>query len=111
MEDNPPSTFFDGTIVGIKFVCQNYVTHMSYVMNMRSRNHVMKCNSSESHSCLKFIVATSNSLHTGNKPSNAKVNQLVKAAEKYTLANHLFWGLWGFISITLLQKRLSTSLI
>ncbi|KAK7391210.1 hypothetical protein VNO78_19622 [Psophocarpus tetragonolobus] len=34
----------------------------------------------------------------GNKPSNAKVNQLVKAAEKYTLANHLFWGLWGLIS-------------
>ncbi|KAK7343770.1 hypothetical protein VNO77_12789 [Canavalia gladiata] len=34
----------------------------------------------------------------GKKPSNAKVNQLVKAAEKYTLANHLFWGLWGLIS-------------
>ncbi|KAG4908011.1 hypothetical protein AAZX31_20G157300 [Glycine max] len=34
----------------------------------------------------------------GNKPSNAKVNQLAKAAEKYTLANHLFWGLWGLIS-------------
>ena len=59
----------------------------------------MKCNSSESHSCLKFIVATSNSLHTGNKPSNAKVNQLVKATEKYTLANHLFWGRWGLISV------------
>ncbi|KAG5020540.1 hypothetical protein JHK87_016395 [Glycine soja] len=62
MEDNPPSTFFDGTVLGSN------------------------------------LVATSNSLHTGNKPSNAKVNQLVKAAEKYTLANHLFWGLWGFIS-------------
>ncbi|XP_027363894.1 probable choline kinase 2 isoform X2 [Abrus precatorius] len=34
----------------------------------------------------------------GKKPSHAKVNQLVKAAEKYTLANHLFWGLWGLIS-------------
>lgn len=34
----------------------------------------------------------------GNKPSNAKVNQLVKAVEKYTLANHIFWGLWGLIS-------------
>ncbi|KAE9618332.1 putative phosphotransferase with an alcohol group as acceptor [Lupinus albus] len=34
----------------------------------------------------------------GKKPSNAKVDQLVNAAEKYTLANHLFWGLWGLIS-------------
>jgi choline/ethanolamine kinase len=34
----------------------------------------------------------------GKKPSNAKVNQLVIAVEKYTLANHLFWGLWGLIS-------------
>ncbi|KHN42291.1 hypothetical protein glysoja_042957 [Glycine soja] len=38
------------------------------------------------------------SVTCSNKPSNAKVNQLVKAAEKYTLANHLFWGLWGLIS-------------
>lgn len=34
----------------------------------------------------------------GKKPSNAKVNQLMTAVEKYTLANHLFWGLWGLIS-------------
>ncbi|XP_057423813.1 probable choline kinase 1 isoform X3 [Lotus japonicus] len=34
----------------------------------------------------------------GKKPNNAKVIQLVNAAEKYTLANHLFWGLWGLIS-------------
>ncbi|KAK7270407.1 hypothetical protein RIF29_23515 [Crotalaria pallida] len=34
----------------------------------------------------------------GKKPSNAKVEQLVNATEKYTLANHLFWGLWGLIS-------------
>ncbi|KAK4253074.1 hypothetical protein QN277_010896 [Acacia crassicarpa] len=34
----------------------------------------------------------------GNKPSNAEVEQLMNDAEKYTLANHLFWGLWGLIS-------------
>ncbi|XP_019438839.1 PREDICTED: probable choline kinase 2 [Lupinus angustifolius] len=34
----------------------------------------------------------------GKKPSNIEVEQLVTAAEKYTLANHLFWGLWGVIS-------------
>ncbi|XP_054790830.1 probable choline kinase 2 isoform X1 [Prosopis cineraria] len=34
----------------------------------------------------------------GKKPSNAEVEQLVNNSEKYTLANHLFWGLWGLIS-------------
>ncbi|KAI4346548.1 hypothetical protein L6164_007437 [Bauhinia variegata] len=34
----------------------------------------------------------------GKKPSNAEVEQLLNDAEKYTLANHLFWGLWGLIS-------------
>ncbi|KAL2334973.1 hypothetical protein Fmac_016186 [Flemingia macrophylla] len=34
----------------------------------------------------------------GKKPSNTEVEQLVNLAEKYTLANHLFWGLWGLIS-------------
>ncbi|KAG5079409.1 hypothetical protein JHK86_003474 [Glycine max] len=34
----------------------------------------------------------------GKKPSNSEVDQLVNLAEKYTLANHLFWGLWGLIS-------------
>ncbi|XP_059630385.1 probable choline kinase 1 [Cornus florida] len=35
---------------------------------------------------------------TGNQPSDTEVEQLVQDAEKYTLANHLFWGLWGLIS-------------
>ncbi|KAB1220473.1 putative choline kinase 1 [Morella rubra] len=34
----------------------------------------------------------------GNLPSDAQVEQLVHDVEKYTLANHLFWGLWGIIS-------------
>ncbi|CAL5414813.1 unnamed protein product [Camellia sinensis] len=34
----------------------------------------------------------------GNQPSDSEVEQLVDDAEKYTLANHLFWGLWGIIS-------------
>ncbi|KAE9592507.1 putative phosphotransferase with an alcohol group as acceptor [Lupinus albus] len=34
----------------------------------------------------------------GKKPSNIEVEHLLNAAEKYTLANHLFWGLWGVIS-------------
>nr|XP_011458468.1 PREDICTED: probable choline kinase 1 isoform X1 [Fragaria vesca subsp. vesca]XP_011458469.1 PREDICTED: probable choline kinase 1 isoform X1 [Fragaria vesca subsp. vesca] len=32
------------------------------------------------------------------EPSDAEVAQLVDKVEQYTLANHLFWGLWGIIS-------------
>ncbi|KAE8666604.1 putative choline kinase 1 [Hibiscus syriacus] len=35
---------------------------------------------------------------SGNEPSDAEVEQLLADAEKYTVANHLFWGLWGIIS-------------
>ncbi|KAF5467699.1 hypothetical protein F2P56_011931 [Juglans regia] len=34
----------------------------------------------------------------GNLHSDTEVEQLVHDVEKYTLANHLFWGLWGVIS-------------
>ncbi|GLU06939.1 hypothetical protein SLE2022_239230 [Rubroshorea leprosula] len=37
-------------------------------------------------------------MSSGNEPSDAEVEQLVNDSEKYTLANHLFWGLWGIIS-------------
>lgn len=65
----------------------------------------MKCNAFESHADMSQIYL-GNSLYTGNKPSNAKVNQLVKAVEKYTLANHIFWGLWGLISVSFFFLRL-----
>ncbi|XP_056167871.1 probable choline kinase 1 isoform X3 [Syzygium oleosum] len=34
----------------------------------------------------------------GDQPNDTEINQLVEDAEKYTLANHLHWGLWGIIS-------------
>ncbi|XP_027094274.1 probable choline kinase 2 [Coffea arabica] len=34
----------------------------------------------------------------GHEPTDAEVKQLTINVEKYTLANHLFWGLWGIIS-------------
>lgn len=34
----------------------------------------------------------------GKEPSDIEVKQLIEDAEKFTLANHLFWGLWGIIS-------------
>ncbi|VFQ80158.1 unnamed protein product [Cuscuta campestris] len=35
---------------------------------------------------------------TGHQVSNSEVKQLADDAERYTLPNHLFWGLWGIIS-------------
>ncbi|KAL8159935.1 hypothetical protein V2J09_001472 [Rumex salicifolius] len=35
---------------------------------------------------------------SGEEPSEYEVEELVESAEKYSLANHLFWGLWGLIS-------------
>ena len=51
---------------------------------------------SEFHTRLPILIRN---LCTGKKPSNSEVDQLVNLAEKYTLANHLFWGLWGLISV------------
>ncbi|XP_050385531.1 probable choline kinase 2 isoform X1 [Argentina anserina] len=35
---------------------------------------------------------------SGNQPSDNELEQLVQDVEKYTLPDHLFWGLWGIIS-------------
>ncbi|XP_022143626.1 probable choline kinase 1 isoform X1 [Momordica charantia] len=35
---------------------------------------------------------------TGRKANEEEVEEVVEEAEKYTLPNHLFWGLWGIIS-------------
>uniref|UniRef100_A0A0R0KEY4 Choline kinase N-terminal domain-containing protein n=1 Tax=Glycine max TaxID=3847 RepID=A0A0R0KEY4_SOYBN len=35
---------------------------------------------------------------SGEQPSDSEVEQLLQEIEKYTLANHLFWGVWGIIS-------------
>ncbi|KAK4744754.1 hypothetical protein SAY87_011066 [Trapa incisa] len=35
---------------------------------------------------------------SGKVPGDDEVNQLIGDIEKYTLASHLFWGLWGIIS-------------
>lgn len=37
--------------------------------------------------------------YAGNQPSDKEVEQLVQDVENYTLADHLFWGLWGIISV------------
>ncbi|XP_051129055.1 probable choline kinase 2 [Andrographis paniculata] len=35
---------------------------------------------------------------SGKQPSDSEVNQLLEIVEKFTLASHLAWGLWGIIS-------------
>ncbi|KAK3010855.1 hypothetical protein RJ639_012011 [Escallonia herrerae] len=34
----------------------------------------------------------------GDHPSDLEMEQLLQEVEEYTLASHLFWGLWGIIS-------------
>lgn len=35
---------------------------------------------------------------SGDQPSDLIIEQCLQEVEKYTLASHLFWGLWGIIS-------------
>ncbi|KMT17003.1 hypothetical protein BVRB_2g042060 [Beta vulgaris subsp. vulgaris] len=35
---------------------------------------------------------------SGCQPKDSEVEQLLEEVEKYTLATHLFWGIWGIIS-------------
>lgn len=44
----------------------------------------------------RFILAYLTS--SGEDICDSEVGNLVQDAEKYSLANHLFWGLWGLIS-------------
>ncbi|KAL8166923.1 hypothetical protein V2J09_008422 [Rumex salicifolius] len=46
--------------------------------------------------CQRFADAYLSSL--GEEPSESEVDALVESAEKYSLANHLLWGLRGLIS-------------
>ncbi|KAL4565929.1 hypothetical protein LXL04_030035 [Taraxacum kok-saghyz] len=46
----------------------------------------------------RFVQSYLNSKVAGNLPTDAQVNQLLDDVEKYTLPNHIFWGLWGIIS-------------
>lgn len=39
-------------------------------------------------------------LNTGEQPSDSEVQQLLDEVEKYTLASHLLWGVWGIISVS-----------
>jgi hypothetical protein len=38
----------------------------------------------------------------GGLPSDIELEQLLENVEKYKLASHLFWGLWGIISVCFL---------
>ncbi|XP_071690127.1 probable choline kinase 2 isoform X2 [Rutidosis leptorrhynchoides] len=35
---------------------------------------------------------------SGNQPNDVELDTVLEEVEKYTLASHLFWGLWGVIS-------------
>jgi len=44
---------------------------------------------------------------TGEKPSDTEVEQLLQEVEKYALANHLSWGIWGVISVCIFTFSLN----
>uniref|UniRef100_A0ACD5U0D9 Uncharacterized protein n=1 Tax=Avena sativa TaxID=4498 RepID=A0ACD5U0D9_AVESA len=46
----------------------------------------------------KRFVQTYLSSSEGEEPDEEKVKDLLNSIEKYTLASHLVWGLWGIIS-------------
>lgn len=37
---------------------------------------------------------------SGEEAREEDIDQLLDDTEKYTLASHLFWGLWGIISVS-----------
>jgi hypothetical protein len=37
---------------------------------------------------------------SGETPSDEEVENLLGLIAKYTLASHIFWGLWGIISVS-----------
>jgi choline/ethanolamine kinase len=48
-------------------------------------------------------------IHTGKQPSEDEAELLLQEVEKYTLASHVFWGLWGIISVSIQHIALSLS--
>lgn len=50
-------------------------------------------------------------LSSGKKPGDTEVKQLAQEVEKYTLASHLVWALWGLISVIFTNLVLSFSSI
>lgn len=47
-----------------------------------------------------FLLKTKTFFFTGEEPREEDIEQLLDDTEKYTLASHLFWGLWGIISVS-----------
>ncbi|KAL6502173.1 hypothetical protein OROHE_024766 [Orobanche hederae] len=45
-----------------------------------------------------YLSASASEFRTGDQSSDLDVHQLLQEVEKYTLASHLLWGLWGIIS-------------
>lgn len=44
-----------------------------------------------------FCEAYLRALHSGESPTEAAVNSLVKDAERYGLLSHIYWGIWAVV--------------
>jgi choline/ethanolamine kinase len=41
----------------------------------------------------------------GETPSDVEIKDFIRGIEKYALASHLFWGLWGIISVSRMLSK------
>ncbi|XP_047971434.1 probable choline kinase 2 isoform X1 [Salvia hispanica] len=72
----------------------NYHTETPHVLDYSKYPGVQ-----ERERFLHVYLATSvPELSSGKKPGDTEVKQLAQEVEKYTLASHLVWALWGLIS-------------
>lgn len=49
---------------------------------------------------LFFLRIISNFVQSGGELGGVDLDKLLEDVEKYTLASHLLWGLWGIISVS-----------
>lgn len=92
------------TIIDYEYASYNPVAYdianhfCEMVANYHSETpHVLdysKCPDLEERCRFVWIYLSS----AGSHPSDTQVEKLLNDVEKYTLANHLFWGSWGIIS-------------
>ncbi|KAK2979521.1 hypothetical protein RJ640_014972, partial [Escallonia rubra] len=76
------------TIIDYEYACYNHIA-------FDIANHFCEM-AADYHTDTPHILDYTK--YPGDHPSDLEMEQLLQEVEKYTLASHLFWGLWGIIS-------------
>ena len=88
------------------FICIHMAVCSSTQLWFRAFLHVFFVDLRER---LRFVGAYMES--SGTTPNSSKVEELVKEIERYTLASHLHWGLWGIISVSFFRRSVHLYII